>query len=138
MMKKFILETVCSAIAVVLTVLLFLVMAPRIETVLFPVYKDVIITEVSRTKNTIVLAAAGKKARQCSHREVQGIAHNGETVVTANITALIPPKASRPVGYQHFGNWLVEPHGDKIDIYVVSKCHIFWDTVTYFGTFTPK
>lgn len=138
MLRKNILESICSAIAVVATLFFFLMIAPKIESALFPVYKDVIITEVSRTSSTIVLAAAGKKSRACSHKEVQGIAHIGETAVTTTISAIIPPKTSRPIGYQHFGNWLVEPRGDKIDVYVVSKCHIFWDTITYFGTFTPK
>lgn len=138
MMKTNVLETVCSAIAVILTLFLFLMIAPRVESVLFPVYKDVIITEVSRTNNTLVLAAAGKKVRYCSHREVQGIAHIGDNSVTTSISAIIPPKASRPIGYQHFGNWLVEPRGGKIDVYTVSRCHIFWDTITYFGSFEPK
>lgn len=138
MIRKNILETVCSAVAVAVTLFLFLMLAPRLESALFPVYKDVFITEVSRTNNTIVLAAAGKKVRSCPHREVQGIARIGDNSVTTTISAIIPPKASRPIGYQHFGNWLVEPRGDKIDVYTVSRCHIFWDTVTYFGSFEPK
>lgn len=138
MMHKEFLSTVCTTIAVALTLFIFLIVAPRLETMLFPVYKDVTITEVSRTSKTIVLAAIGQKNRACGHVEVQAISYFGKDAVTANIEAIIPPKTSRPVGYQHFGNWLVEPRGDRIEIYTVSQCHIFWNTVTYFGSFEPK
>lgn len=96
----------------------------------YPVVGGFTVTEIDHTEKGAVISGVMEKLRDCRFIEV--VAYEGER--TLEVVFLDSPKAgrkaSRAIGWQTFGPWLLSPDVKRARIVARHQCHIFWDSTT--------
>ena len=110
---------------------LFYIVGPLLETRWNPVYRQVIVTQISKRDNAVKFIVSGLKARACPFAGIDVLSFRENQWKPATMTQDPEfPLITTPAGHQVLGSFWVEPAGSKISIETRHSCHGLWTTVT--------
>lgn len=125
---------VTSVTAMIVSAVLFYTYGPRIETTLFPVYQQSIVTKIAGDSLSAQLILSGYKTRPCAFVELDALYFaDGDWHVAIISKDKDVPMITTPTGHQVFGVIRVTPAGEKVRIEVRHQCHNQWQTVSPVG-----
>lgn len=124
------------AAAILVTTLLFGIavfysLGPRLETRFNPVYRQVIVTQIKREKESVQFIVSGFKARACTFIGIDVLTYRKDRwIPTSIIQDPNFPLITTPTGHQILGSFWINPAGTKIVFETRHFCHGLWTTVT--------
>lgn len=143
--KCYIFNKVINIMVLVIGVLTLLMLGPNVDR-MFPVVQPFNVEYVQQTDNKVEIYGTAKKIRDCKPLDVQILAYDKNMQATLGSiqykdtpTGIIPsrPKSDNT---QNWGPWAltVPISTTTIELSALHKCHILWDTRTYFTTLELK
>lgn len=143
--KCYIFNKVINIMVLVIGVLTLLMLGPNVDR-MFPVVQPFNVEYVQQTDNKVEIYGTAKKLRDCKPLDVQILAYDKNMQATLGSiqykdtpTGIIP---SRPKSdnIQNWGPWILTVPIDtkRVEVSALHRCHILWDTRTYFTSLTLK
>lgn len=126
--------------------IIFFYMAPKIDSMFFPVVSDFQITKIEPSEDgefSMVWGVMTKNRGECRRNELNIFSGPSDENFPSKNYSMIPVEAvvvpNRPEGPQEWGPWKIYrpdyPVGPLINFRVTHRCNFMWETTTDLGSF---